>query len=157
MPEPLNDEQRKLVEDNIELAHKLTHAALRRMPVAVEMEEVRSAAYQGLVIAARNCSPEEHGRSPETIDSGKAFSSYARRRILGSILDWQRTQDHVPRRQRKIYKELVEKGYESGTPLAEAADALNVTIERAKEIILRVSNAPVYLDHGVTDGMDPSS
>lgn len=157
MDEPLNDEQRKLVEDNIRLAWKLADIAYSKMSDRADKDDVISAAHSGLVIAARNYNPTAYNRSQETIDSGKAFSSYARSRILGSILDWQRTQDHVPRRQRKIYKDIHELGYAEGADLADLAVGVGVSIERLKNVISRVEASPVSIDNIIPSTGDPSS
>lgn len=144
---PLNEAQRILAEDNIDLARYLAEVAFRKMNSRADKDEVLSAAYHGLTIAARNYAPEDHGRSAESVASGTAFSSYARKRILGSILDWQRAQDHVPRRQRKMYKEIQEKGYEDGVDIEKLAQSIGVPLERLKTVIARVEASPVSIDN----------
>lgn len=148
---PLNDEQRKLAEDNIALAQYLAEVAFKKMNAQANKDEVLSAAYSGLTIAARNYDPNSYNRSQESIDNGSAFSSYARKRILGSILDWQRAQDHVPRRQRKVYKDLQDKS-DDGTPINELASELGVTEERLKTIIARVEASPISIDAEPPEG-----
>lgn len=61
---------------------------LRRLPSFISFDDVRSAGLLGLIRAARRADPD------------RAIEPFAIRCIRGAILDWLRTLDHVPRRER---------------------------------------------------------
>jgi RNA polymerase sigma factor (sigma-70 family) len=75
---PLTDEQRRLAEDNVDLARQLAHWRRRSLPWWVSYDEVHSEALYALVLAARRFDAAK----------GASFRSYAARRILGNINDW---------------------------------------------------------------------
>ena len=68
----------KLVLDYIPLANKLARQENERFPGCVTLDEVRSAAYMGLVDAANKFDP----------DREISFGPYARMRIVGEIRDY---------------------------------------------------------------------
>lgn len=69
----------KLINDNIEFADIIAYKKKRNLPKSVSIDEVKSAAYMGLVDAASR------------YDSKKGnFSTYAYYRINGAILDYLR-------------------------------------------------------------------
>lgn len=78
----------ELIESQLKTAYALAHEAKRRMPAHVELDELVGDALHGLVVAA-DCFEEERGL---------AFSSYARWRIRGFIIDGLRSRDVVSRR-----------------------------------------------------------
>lgn len=148
MDTQITEEQSKLIESNVGLAQYLAQVTWRKQGCKTDLDELLSSAYQGLIIAARNFSPYEHGRSQESIDSGLAFSTYARRRIVGAMLDWQRSQDHVPRRQRKIYKDAQELlDLNEGITSSELASEVGISVDKLKDILRRVEESPVSLQY----------
>jgi len=70
----------KLVEQYVPLANKLAYKKKRVLPKFVDIEDLKSAAYLGLVEAASRYNSEY----------GVAFSTYAYPRIFGAIHDWLR-------------------------------------------------------------------
>ena len=70
----------QLVEQYVPLANKLASQRKKSMPRCVDIEELRSAAYLGLVEAANRFNP----------DLGICFSTFAYPRINGAIIDYLR-------------------------------------------------------------------
>lgn len=70
----------QLVEQYIPWANKLAHRKKRGLPKFIELDEVRSAAYLGLVEAAERFDPE----------MGVEFTTFSYRRIWGAIHDYLR-------------------------------------------------------------------
>lgn len=136
--------QKALVELNLDLAHHLALVAWRRSREEMEKYEVVGVAYQGLISAAITFDPSLV--SPETLANGKAFAGFARLRINGAIMDWQRSRDHVPKRQRKAYKELQRAGWGSGKTIEQLAVELSLDPDKIREIIQSVETISVSLD-----------
>ncbi|MHA2380687.1 MAG: sigma-70 family RNA polymerase sigma factor, partial [Candidatus Thorarchaeota archaeon] len=72
--------QQQLVEQYVPMANKLAHKKKRTLPRFVDVEELKSAAYMGLVEAASRYKPE----------MGVAFSTFAYPRVSGAIYDYLR-------------------------------------------------------------------
>ena len=70
----------KLVEQYIPLANKLAYNKKKTLPNFVDIEELKSAAYMGLVEAASRFNP----------DLGVQFSTFAYPRVFGAIHDYLR-------------------------------------------------------------------
>jgi RNA polymerase sigma factor (sigma-70 family) len=75
----------QLVEQYVPLANKLAYQKKRTLPKFIDIEELKSAAYLGLVEAASRFRP----------DLGVAFSTFAYPRIAGAICDYLREQGWV--------------------------------------------------------------
>lgn len=73
----------KLVEQYIPLANKLAYQRKKNLPKFIDIEELKSAAYLGLVEAASRYNPE----------LGIEFTTFSYPRIRGAILDYLRQQD----------------------------------------------------------------
>lgn len=71
----------KLFDKFVPLAHKIAYKKQRDMPRCVSLDELRSAAYVGLLDAASRYDETKH----------KLFAVYARIRIVGAINDYLRT------------------------------------------------------------------
>jgi RNA polymerase sigma factor for flagellar operon FliA len=153
--DPLSPEQKKLVADNAPLAKFLARKRWEMAPGALDYEELVSLAYQGLVTAAsrwRSYS-EENGLSEDEIASGEGFSIFSRKRIIGSILDWQkRDADHVPRSYRTDYKILQRAGYPERTKnYEELARITTLPVARISLVITAVERAPVSFHEMIDD------
>lgn len=158
----LTPAQRKLVEENVALAQFLAHRRWEMAPNFLDLEELIALAYQGLVTAAIRFDPERPDISPGDLDNGKAFSGFARQRILGSILDWQKKDaDHVPRSYRADYKHLQRSGYPEKEKNYKALSLLTgLTEDRIRLVVAAVERMPVSLDQlaaDVGDSMTPES
>ena len=76
--------QKTLVLNFIPLAHKIAFERARKLPKRITIDELKSAAYMGLVDAASK-------------SDGSGFSSYASLRINGEITDYLRSLQWGPR------------------------------------------------------------
>jgi len=79
--------QQQLVEQYVPLANKLAFQKKRTLPRHIDVEDLRSAAYFGLVEAASRYNPER----------GVAFSTFAYPRISGAIHDFLRQEGYGKR------------------------------------------------------------
>lgn len=86
----MREDAGKLVEGHVGLASALAARYLSRVPVSVDHDAVRGAAYEGLCIAANSYDPSR----------GNSFARWATRRIVGAMRDEMREQDHLSRRTR---------------------------------------------------------
>lgn len=77
----------QLVEQYVPLANKLAFQKKKSLPRFIDIEDLRSAAYLGLVEAANRYKPE----------TGVCFSTFAYPRINGAIIDYLRDQGWVKR------------------------------------------------------------
>lgn len=154
---PLTDDQRALVEKNLDLAHHLAQAAWRKSPEMQDLEEIVAEAYVGLTKAASRFDPSRANVVNGVPDVAGAFSGYARQAINGAILDWQRKQDHVPKRQRSTYKELQRLGLNEGRSAEELAEITGMEPERVRAIIFAVENPSVSLNFTYSSSSNPES
>lgn len=155
--EKMTPEEYALVENNMALAqylfHKYRASLQRKADYGVDQNELLSQAYFGLIRAAKRYRKygEKHGYSEESIASGQFFSVFARKSIIGQMLDYLRKLDHVHTLVRKDYKALVEKGLGSSDKTdQELADATELTLERTQKVIKLVHSKPVYLDDSLS-------
>jgi DNA-directed RNA polymerase specialized sigma subunit len=148
----LNAEQTRLVTENVGLANFLARLMWERSKEVLDRDELKSLAYQGLVSSALRWRSygEENGYSQESITSGKFFSVFARRRILGQIMDAMRDADHVQRSVRTAHKAILKAGWGQGRDEEEISVETGYSITRIREVLRAVENSPVSLD-GVTD------
>lgn len=147
--------QKKLVEKNVALAQFLARTVWARNREQMDIDEVVSIAYQGLVSAALKYDPHVFGMSQETIDNGKAFSGFARRKILGAILDWQRSLDHVQRSYRFDYRAIVRAGFigqlGQGVSLAVLSERTGLSKERIQTVLLAVLRPPISTEEVIQE------
>jgi RNA polymerase sigma factor (sigma-70 family) len=148
----LDEAQKALVVDNIALAKFLARVTWNKAPNTLELEDLTSLAYQGLVSAAMRWRPygEEHGYSEESIVSGEMFSVFARRRILGQMMDSMREADHVQRSYRSDYKSLTRAGYgQDSKTEADLMQSTGLSSERIRAVVRAVEATPVSLNFTV--------
>src|SRR5690606_34670762 len=90
---------------------------------------------------------EERNYSEESIVSGQYFGAFARKFIIGQMLDSLRKMDHVHTLVRKDYKALVKSGYGSTDKTTEElSDDTGLTIERIERVVKAVQSKPVNLE-----------
>ena len=150
---PMTREQKALVDNNIGLAKHLYMVYLgkfqRKADYGIDANDLMSEAYYGLVRAAMRYRAygEENGYSEESIATGQYFSVFARKSIIGQMLDFLRKMDHVHTLVRKDYKNLVEKGFGSGEATEEELSlSTELSPERIQKVISLVHSKPVYLE-----------
>lgn len=149
--------QRDLVAENTALAQFLARRRWEMAPDKLEYEELVALAYQGLVSAALRFDPSREEITPGDLENGKAFSGFARQRILGAILDWQkRDADHVPRSYRTDYKMLQRSGYPEATKdYAALSRSTGIPTERIRLVVAAVERMPVSFDQ-LSEGANSS-
>lgn len=145
-PSPqLTAEQYRLVENHSGLAVHIAVAFWKRAPTLFDRDELVSVAYQGLVSAAIRFDPTRRPDPPDAAyDPLLAFAPFARTRITGAVQDWLRSEDHVPRRQRKIYRDIQRLG--PGKSPLETAALLGLDPRKVQAVRHAVENPPVSLD-----------
>jgi RNA polymerase sigma factor (sigma-70 family) len=150
---PLTSEEQFLVKNNIALAKYLYQMYLskfqKKADYGIDPDDLLSHAYYGLIRAAMRYRAygEEKGYSEESIASGQYFSVFARKSIIGQMLDSLRKVDHVHTLVRKDYKILVSKGLGSSEKTNEdLARETDMPVERVQKVIRLVHSRPVYLD-----------
>lgn len=151
--------QAKLVEDNLGLAQHLAWAAVHRGNIAPQdYDDVLSVAYEGLSMAAARFDPSRADVVDGVPDLAGAFSGYARTRINGAILDWQRQRDPVSRKKRALYRKVEEMNGQVRDP-DRVADLIGMPPESIRSLIVYVTQTtrPVALsDVQDTPGLEPS-
>jgi RNA polymerase sigma factor (sigma-70 family) len=158
---PLTKEEHELVAKNVALAKflygKYFERFQRSIDFSLDADELLSQAYQGLIRAAMRWRAygEEHGYSEESIASGQHFGVFARKSIIGQMLDSLRKLDHVHTLVRKDYKALVESGLgSSGTSETDLSDATGLSLARVQRVIRSVHSRPVSLNDQPTSDDD---
>lgn len=149
----LTQAQNHLIERHIPLAQSIALAFWRKNPETIDRQEVIAIANQGLVNAALRFDPEWRPENVPDYDSFLAFGAYAKKRITGTILDWQRKQDHVPRRQRQAYKELQGHGHGTGRSAEELSDLTGLPADKIRTITRAVESiaVPYTESHEMSD------
>lgn len=142
----LNEYQKHLVTTHRIMAVTVAEDFWRRSNDNLDRKETISIAYQGLITAALRFDPEWRPPDDPNYQPFLAFGSFAKRRITGAILDWQRSQDHVPRRQRQAYKKLQEHGHGAGRTPEELAELTGLSVEKVRAIVFAVESGSVSLD-----------
>ena len=149
----LTPEESKLAQDNIALAKFLYGIWLKKLQkradYGIDPDELLSQAYYGLIRAAMRYRAygEENGYSEESISSGQYFGVFARKSIIGQMLDHLRKVDHVHTLVRSDYKNLLDKGL--GLPemsLEEVAFKADLPVDRAKRVVQLIQSRPVSLE-----------
>jgi RNA polymerase sigma factor FliA len=127
----------ELVEDYLPLVKTLVGRMAMTLPAHIEMEELYSAGWVGLLNAVRNYDPQ----------GGSTFESYARVRIRGTILDELRRLDWVPRsvheKARKVQAVIQKLEQDKGElpEPAEVAEALDLSLGEYEQLLEEIKPA----------------
>jgi RNA polymerase sigma factor FliA len=123
-------------------------------PHALDLDELTSLAYTGLMMAAVRwpiyCA--SNGYNPRATNY---FAAYSLRRIRGAMLDAMRSADWVTRSMRSRAKLLREAGQDLGRTEAELSAATGLTGQQIRDTAAGVSSRPVSFDAGTHDVADP--
>ena len=112
----------------------------------LDCDEAISVAYQGLLTAAQRFDTDYRPPNDPAYDPFLAFGSFARVRITGAIQDWMRTLDYVPRRHRRLYRDVQELlADQPGRSTEQVASLLGVDPGRVRAVTRSVENPPVSL------------
>lgn len=87
-----------LIIDHLYVVEIISRQFFLRFRKSIELEDIRSAGYLGLVLATKKFDPNR----------GYEFRTYAEHRIRGEILDWARSCDPISRSARKRVRDLEE-------------------------------------------------
>jgi RNA polymerase sigma factor for flagellar operon FliA len=123
-----NSERDRLIAEHLDVAQRIASRIARRCPTHVGRDDLHAAALLGLTEAA-----ERYDSSRE-----EPFIAFAEKRIRGAILDELRRGDIMPRRTRKLAREIgammvqLERQYGRPATDEEVAAALGVTLEEYK-------------------------
>jgi RNA polymerase sigma factor FliA len=130
------EEKEKLIEEYMPLVKKLVSSFIQKVPPNVDFRDLINAGIFGLIEAAEKY---DESLSPN-------FEVYAYHRIRGSILDFLRSSDWLPRSLRaKIHRiekayHLIEQKLGRSASEFEVAKELNVPVEEFQEMLSEVSN-----------------
>lgn len=119
------------------------HEALRlqvRLPAYVELDDLLQAGGIGLLNAVERYDALQ----------GTAFTTYAVQRIRGAMLDELRSRDWVPRSVRRHAREVtqviqhLEQQYGRPASEPEIAEAMNISLEEYRQILLDTNNSQLF-------------
>lgn len=132
-----------LVEANLRLVRPIAARLALRLPRRFELDDLIATGYLGLLAAAADYAPEQHGGAP--------FSAYARQRIRGYILDSVRRGKYVE--QTRV--SLADVNWFTWQPVAEPSTKVDAeTAIDAARVAARVASAvgqlPARLRSAVT-------
>jgi RNA polymerase sigma factor FliA len=152
---PIEELMEKLLVQSRTIARRYWHSA----PYMLDYDELVSLAYMGL--------SEAHARWPAYCQKNsfdpattRYFTEYSLRRIRGSILDYMRAQDWVPRAVRERARDLRAAGQDQGQTEQQMAETTGMTREQVSETLAALARRPVGFDpaeHDVQDTADTES
>jgi RNA polymerase sigma factor (sigma-70 family) len=138
----LSNPQRRLVEQNLDLAAKLASRLRRRLPARVDRDELLSDAHWGLMEAASTFDPNRCN----------CFRGYATRRIEGAMLDGLRTRNQIRRHQPpprlQSLSSMVDRGDGMRAPLEQVLVAPDRPIDQRPQMLEELARAMAALSRG---------
>lgn len=114
----MDSESERLIVGHMRCARAIAYATWKRAPATLDIDELTSAAYYGLVSAVARW-PEyckERGFDDRKQDY---FKAYVNRRIQGAVLDSLRSADYTNRTVRLRQRKLQDAGLDRGASVAE--------------------------------------
>jgi RNA polymerase sigma factor for flagellar operon FliA len=151
----LRPELEKLVADLMPDARQAARRVFHAAPYALDLDELTSLAYIGLVTAANQwddyCARHQFDNSGAGL---QYFRAYCLRRIRGSMLDAMRSADWMTRSARTRAKALREAGQDLGKSEEELARATGMSVRQVRETMTAALRKPVYMDDSEADPPD---
>lgn len=138
-PRPATLEEQEEIRRYLPLVQHVVTAVRARLPIHVSVDDLTSAALLGLLHAVRGFDERR----------GVPFSSYARTRIHGAVLDELRSGDWATRSLRAKSRALQEARERSGATLEEAAASAGLSINEARRVQADVERANVLSVEGI--------
>lgn len=134
-----------LIESLSGMAGQIAVSVWRSLPSSVELDELRSIAYMGLVTAASRWPAycERNGYNPEATEF---FTPYAQRRIRGAIMDSMRANDWARRTLRDRQKLIRDQPI--GSTDAELAQGSGLSVKEVRTTRAGLEARPVSIDAG---------
>lgn len=142
-----------LIHQYLGLTQTLAQQVWRNAPHALELDEMRSIAYFGLVDAASRWKPycESHGYSPEAL---QFFKPYLVRRVRGALIDAIRSADWATRSLRTRAKLLQAAGQDKGASEKELSERSGLTVTEVRSTIRGMAQRPVSIE---AEELDPQA
>jgi RNA polymerase sigma factor for flagellar operon FliA len=139
-----------LITQFVGLAQTLARRKWQAAPEALDLDELTSIAYFGLVTAATRW--EEYCAGHE-YDSGRKdyFKAYAMRRINGAMIDEMRRSDWLSRTVRAKSKRLVDAGATTGATVAELVERTKMTEADVRTTLATMATRPVSVEGAEVD------
>lgn len=147
-----------LIKKHIGLARAIAVQQWKTAPYVLDVEEMLSLAYMGLVDAANRWEKYclKNGYDPEAVEY---FKTYASRRIYGTVRDDIRANDWATRTLRDKARKLKDAGQDEGATPDEMAERSGLSVREVNKTIHRMSTRPVSLNQefeaGESDAMAP--
>lgn len=148
MPEKLRPLLESAVQDRIVLADQAATTFWRKTeaPPNVTLEDIKAAAYYGLMLAAHRYDAycEERGFDSNDLSY---FSVYCRKRIYGEMIEYLRDQDWLTRAARTRQKMLdgLQEGEESVLSDEDLAEKTGLTVAQIRKVKVAADQAPISL------------
>lgn len=149
----LTEFEKTLIESHIPLAHALAYQRYNTARHALDIDDLKSLAYQGLVEAASRWEAYCASRGYDS-QATQFFVIYARPRIAGTMLDYMRSNDWATRALREKSKKLREAGADEGLTREELARRTGMTEQEIHETVAGMSRAPISLNAIDLDDQD---
>lgn len=145
----LKEELDELIINHIALANHIAYSIYSSAPHALDKDDLRGLAYEGLVQASVrwNAYCEKNSYDPKEI---KFFTPYADRRMRGAIYDYLRSNDWATRNLRERHKKLKDAGLENGASEQELSDRTGFSIKEIRDTQTGMSRKPIHLESQLT-------
>lgn len=141
------DQRDGLIEDHLHFVDFVVHRMRPQIPGFVSLDELKSAAMQGLMEAAGRFDP----------DKGVLFKTFAETRIRGAVLDEIRKMDWFSRSMRekhsRVYQEIKRLEQKLGRDPSEdeIAQSLEMTLEQYQSLLSEIGHLGIVSLHEVMD------